>query len=157
MDKLHELFSALQNVSVKCESNKKSANKSKLLESSNSDCKIDSESNNKDRLNKINEARKARVKKSLSKKRKQNEGIEHLLEFQEKYRKFLEKTSLEKKVLHDQAETEDKDPMQKETDKIISRKDRLKKLSAKADKEIEEKLDKKEESRIRRVLTDGVL
>ena len=157
MDKLHELFSALQNVSVKCESNKKSTNKNKLLESSNSDCKIDSESNNKDRLNKINEARKARVKKSLSKKRKQNEGIEHLLEFQEKYRKFLEKTSLEKKVLHDQAETEDKDPMQKETDKIISRKDRLKKLSAKADKEIEEKLDKKEESRIRRVLTDGVL
>lgn len=157
MDKLHELFSALQNVSVKCESNKKSTNKSKLLESTNTDCKIESESNNKDRLNKINEARKARVKKSLSKKRKQNEGIEHLLEFQEKYRKFLEKKSLEKKVLHDQAGTEDKDPMQKETDKIISRKDRLKKLSAKADKEIEEKLDKKEESRIRRVLTDGVL
>ena len=157
MDKLHELFSALQDASVKCESNKKSTNKSKLLESSNTDCKIDSESNSKDRLNKINEARKERVKKSLSKKRKQNEGIEHLLEFQDKYRKFLEKTSLEKKVLHDQTETEDKDSMQKETDKIISRKDRLKKLSAKADKEIEEKLDKKEESRIRRILTDGVL
>lgn len=153
MDKLHELFSALQETSVKNESKSTETKKEKINESN---CKIETKSESKQRLENINEARKEKVRKALSKKRKQNESIKHLLSFQDKCIKLLEKKNLEKKVLHDKCESDDNE-MQEQTDEILAKKDRLRKLNVRADKKVDAKLDKKEEALIRRRLTDGVL